>query len=234
MSQNKTVIPESEYDLPRPTYMDVDSSSDLYRPTGARVNSTVIAGSNNSATPPPIPSASSTNDNRDSAEVNSRHIHLQDRVIVGALFSISKDLLGEIFPIYLGRNMIGNSSSCDVPLKERTVSDEHAVLHVRCDTYPGQCIMSITDYGSSHGTTVNHTDCRYETLAVTDGDVLTIGRHYRLVVKLFDVAKYGLFEDSNFEELNSSVDNGSTAYQEAHNYYTPSGYRPDDKRTVIG
>ncbi len=129
--------------------------------------------------------------------------------------------------------MIGNSSSCDISLKERTVSDEHAVLHIRCDGYPGDCIMSITDYGSSYGTSVNQSDCRYETLPVRDGDILTIGRHYRLVVKLFDAAKSGLFEDSNFEDMDTLGHVSSSEYQSAHNFYAPSGYGTDDKRTVI-
>lgn len=234
MSQNKTIIPKSEYDLHHPIYSDNNASSEFYRPSGATINSTVISGTSNSSTPPPIPSAPDSNDHLLHDDSNSRGISLQDRVIVGVLFSISKGLIGELFPIYLGRNMIGGSSSCDIHLRERTVSDEHAVLHVRCDGYPGDCYLSITDYGSSHGTAVNQKDCRYDTLTVKDGDILTIGRHYRLSVKLFDIVKYGLYEDSDFEDIDISDNQMPTDNQSSNDFYSPSRFGVNDKRTVIG
>lgn len=235
MSQNKTIIPESEYDLSHPTYTDLNSSSDFYRPSGAVANSTVISGMNPSSVPPPIPSNFTSREPSSPHISQERRIPLQERVIVGVLFSISKGLLGEIFPIYLGRNMVGSSPTCDICLKERTVSDEHAVLYARCDGYPGDCYLSITDYGSSHGTTVNQKDSSYETITLRDGDVVTVGRHYRLSVRLFGVAKSGLFEDSGFEDMDSSVSTGPTAYQATNDFYSPSQYGSENtNRTVIG
>lgn len=234
MSQNKTIIPESDFDFHRPTYTDLNSNSDFYRPTGAITNSTVISGMNAEATPPPLPQQVTSKNTMSPNTPQGRYIPLEERVIIGVLFSISKGLLGEIFPIYLGRNIIGSSSSCDIRLNERTVSGEHVVLHARCDEYPGECHLSVTDYGSAHGTTVNQKDCRYETLTIRDGDVLTIGRHYRLSVKLFDVTKSGLFEDTDFEDIDSTINVSANDYQSAQDFYSPSQYGSNDNRTVIG
>jgi len=234
MSQNKTVIPESEYDIHKPNYSDMSSVSEFYRPTGSTVKSTVISGMDSGAVPPPVPSSGKQNSDHIPNDSHARRIPLQERVIIGVLFSISKGLLGEIFPIYLGRNMIGSSPDCDVCLKEQTVSGEHAILFARSDGYPGECILSLTDYGSTHGTMVNQSDGRYDTLTVNDGDVLTIGKHYRLSIKLFDVAASGLFEDEEFESMDSSQASASTYNQSISDFYSPSQNRADDdNRTVI-
>lgn len=234
MSQNKTVIPESEYDIHKPNYSDMSSVSEFYRPTGSTVKSTVISGMDSETVPPPVPSSGKQNSDVILNDSHARRIPLQERVIIGVLFSISKGLLGEIFPIYLGRNMIGASADCDICLKERTVSSEHAILFARSDGYPGGCVLSLTDYGSTHGTMVNQTDGRYDTLTVNDGDVLTIGKHYRLSIKLFNVAASGLFEDDEFESMDSSQASASTYNQSISNFYSPSQNRAnDDNRTVI-
>lgn len=233
MSQNKTVIPESEYDLHHPISSDMNSSSEFYRPSGVAANSTVISGTGFAASPP-LSSSVKQNQISEAADPNKRYIPIQERVIIGVLFSISKGLLGEIFPIYLGRNLIGTSTSADICLKEQTVSEEHAILHVRCDNYPGDCYLSITDYGSSHGTTVNHKDCRYETLPVRDGDILVIGRHYQLCVCLFDIEKSGLFEDNEFEEPDTASVSISTQYHSSGDFYSPSQSINNDNKTVIG
>lgn len=216
------------------SYSDTFENADFYRPSGAVRNSTVIAG--NTDTPDradSIPVGAEKN-TAGSGNKTSRSIQLQERVIVGCLFSISRGLLGEIFPIYLGRNMVGSSPDCDICLKENTVSNDHAVFFVRCDDYPGQCSLSLTDYGSIHGTLVNHNDCRYETLPVKDGDVLSFGRHYKLVVKLFDVLRCGLGEDSAFEDYASGTAVPPPVPPSQHaDFYAPSGQIGNDNRTVI-
>ena len=60
-----------------------------------------------------------------------RTIKLQDRPIIGALFSISAGIQGELFPIYVGRNTIGSSPDCDICLRETSVSAQHAILLAR-------------------------------------------------------------------------------------------------------
>lgn len=234
MSQNKTVIPESEYDLHQPSNSDQSPSSEFYRPSGTTPNNTVISGVVGSTTPPPVHISGAISNTQTLNHTQLRSIPLQERVIIGVLFSISKGLLGEVFPIYLGNNLLGSSSNSDICLKERTVSEEHAVLRARSEGYPGNCYVSITDYGSSHGTAVNQKDCRYETLPLNDGDVLTIGSHYRLIVKLFDITESGLFEDSGFEEIGFETLSDPIKNQSTNDYYSPSRFAGKDNRTVIG
>ncbi len=233
MSQNKTVVPESEYDYQNPTYSGINRDTEFYRPSSGTVNSTVISGINGVSAPPPVPTSSVNRTAPNSQKLQTRQIALQERVIIGVLFSISKGLLGELFPIYLGRNMIGSSSYCDISLKEMSVSEEHAVLYARCDEYPGECFLMITDYGSSYGTGVNEKDCNYNSLTVKDGDILTIGQHYRLIVKLFDVGDKNLFEDSGFVDKENSANLELTDYQSNSDFYSPSRNASNDNRTVI-
>lgn len=247
MSQNKTIIPDAEFDPQVSPAMESDAYADFYRPTGsAPANSrTYIAGSPIDAAPASEESESaagaSSSPAAPAAGSNSRSLNMQERVVVGVLFSISKDLLGEIFPIYLGRNVIGSDLSSEICLRESTVSAEHAVLFVRRDGYPDECVMSLTDYGSAHGTIVNSRDCRYETLAVKENDVLTIGKHYKFIVKTFETGKAGLFEDPAFELIG-----GAQAPQPAASapeppsfggdFYAPTSNNENDSssnRTVI-
>lgn len=70
-------------------------------------------------------------------------------------------------------------------------------------------------------------------MTVRNGDILAVGRHYRLRVCLFNVADSGLFEDNEFEEINFESSSGSN--QPVSDFYSPSKNSVnDDKRTVIG
>lgn len=236
MSQNKTIIPDFEIDNGNQMYANnISTNSEFYMPSGSQVNSTVISGMTSENSFPQSQSTGERNQVRKEDNSQFRTIHVQDRVIVGVLFSVSKDLLGEIFPIYLGRNMIGSNESCDVRLREKTVSYEHAVLYVRSEGYPAECLMTISDYGSMHGSMVNQKDSRYETLSLRDGDLLTIGRHYKLVVKLFNIKEYGLSEDNGFEENETVTDIDLPPSQPVvSDLYAPSATGNNDIRTVIG
>lgn len=235
MSQNKTVIPGAEYDMPQKAYVDTNANADFYRPSGSTVNSTVISGMDSGYQTNDTPNTNNPNTaDTTPKSSDSRVISIQERVLTGVLFSISRGLLGEIFPIYLGRNVIGTSSSADICLREKTVSEDHAILYARCDGYPSECLMTLTDYGSMHGTMVNQQDCRYETLPLTDGDTITIGRHYKLLVKLFDVTKSGLFEDNSFSGLESGIKYIHNQESTSTDFYAPTKQGNNDTRTVIG
>ncbi len=231
MSQNKTIIPDFEFEKSQNPYTDTSANADLYRPSGAVPNSTVISGMNG-----PVSDDITIKNNAGikDKDLSSHAIAIQERVIIGVLFSISRGLLGEIFPIYLGRNIIGTSTSCDICLKEKTVSDEHAVFFVRSDGYPCVCNLTLTDYGSRYGTMVNNQDCRYETLIVNDGDILTVGKHYKLMVKIFDTVNSGLCEDSAFEDSSSNTSVPLPQQNQPNDFYAPSGRFNNDNRTVIG
>jgi hypothetical protein len=78
---------------------------------------------------------------------------------------------GDQFPILAERTTIGRAPQSDVFLDDVTVSREHALIERRNDG------VHLTDLGSLNGTYVNR--ARVETIHLTDGDELQIGK-YRL------------------------------------------------------
>lgn len=119
------------------------------------------------------------------------------------------------------------------------MSSEHAILYIRKEGNPAQLNMTITDYNSTYGTTVNEMDARYETLPVNENDVLTIGKHYQFLIKIFDVEKARLTEDMGFEELTDNSMVTGYPYEEATNqnvsndFYTPTQNKDNSSRTVL-
>lgn len=243
MSQNKTIIPGFDYEASgnkeydNSTQYDENAMSGLYSRSGADVNRTYIAGSPEMVQPgqgsAAQPGGLSTG--------ALRQVVMQDRVVVGCLFSISRGLLGEIFPLYLGKNIIGRSPKCDVCLKEMTVSPAHAILHIRKDGSPAaRYNVSVTDWESEYGTSVNNADARFDTLAVNENDVIKIGKHYKLLVKLFDTDAAGLDEDLEFEGMAEQPGAGTQqagASQEppavSNDFYTPTRNDDNSTRTII-
>ena len=233
MSQNKTIVPGVDYDNHNDSqdnlaYGDLysrssDDSQRTYVP-GVRQQPSSVLPNNSVVCNSPI-----LHDQRK----NNRQIVMQERVIVGVLFSISRGLLGELFPIYLGKNLIGQTPICDIPLKEKTVSPEHAILHTRKTETGLEAI--ITDFNSTYGTQVNEIDARYETIPVKDNDIITIGSHYQFVIKFFDMEKCGLAENLDFEEPSS--DNSIGDYNHVTSadvdFYRPTREEKDSSRTVI-
>lgn len=143
----------------------------------------------------------------------------EDRVLVGTLFSISRSSKGEMFPIYLGRNSIGSDESCDVRLLETTVSPKHSVLLVRCiEVSEGnyQTTVSLTDYDSEYGTTVNGEALGYDKVVCHDHDILSFGLHYQFLLCLFDKAQYGLQVSDDFSPIpieQKQASMGTDAYE---------------------
>lgn len=238
MSQNKTIVPGVDYENLSNTELDDSLYGSLYSRSEESDNRTYIPDVSKplgelrqEVMPQREPSLGQTEENR--------QVSLQNRVVVGVLFSISRGLLGEIYPLYLGRNVIGQTANCDICLKERSVSSEHAILYIRKEGNPVQLNMTITDYNSTYGTTVNEMDARYETLPVNENDVLTIGKHYQFLVKVFDVEKARLAEDVGFEEIaENSMGTGYT-YEDTTNqnvsndFYTPTQNKDNSSRTVL-
>lgn len=184
------------------------------------------------------PLSAFVSDVQHSATAESTHLFkLKERVVVGVLFSVSKGLLGEIFPIYLGKNIIGKNEHCDIVLSENTVSPEHAILHTRKTDIGIQ--TTITDFNSMYGTIVNQEDARFETLSLQENDVITIGCHYKFIIKLFETEKYNLSEDPDFcsTALETPVapgkaDNPAQGSVE-QDFYSPSTKGNDTSRTVL-
>lgn len=238
MSQNKTIVPGVDYDSLGNTELEDSLNGNLYRRSGESDNRTYIPNVSRA-------SESSSNivisqrSNSLGIDNTNRYISLQNRVVVGVLFSISRGLLGEMFPLYLGRNLIGQAENCDICLKEKTVSSEHAILYIKKEERYDPFNMTITDYNSMYGTAVNEIDARYETLSVNENDVITIGKHYQFLVKLFDVEQAKLTEDLNFEEITQNIigagsSNGEIANPNVSNdFYTPTQDKDNSTRTVL-
>ena len=237
MSQNKTIVPGVDYDNVN-TNINESFYAGLYSKSDAvGSQKTYIPGMGEE------PIVSSVQNNSQSKDLHgnngiigeTRMISLQNRVVVGVLFSVSKGLLGEIFPLYLGRNLIGKSNNCDVCLHENTVSSEHAILYIRKNN--GGTVshydITLTDYNSQYGSTVNDEDGRYETLSVKENDILTIGRHYKFIIKIFDVDENVLREDEEFEDSNES--GGIQLGQDVidNDFYAPSNNQGNSTKTVI-
>lgn len=164
MSSNKTIIPGME-----DAYQESNFSSNSG--VGERVpNGTCVPNDYS-----PIPNAVSN-----------------QKPIVGFLYSISKSMVGEFWPLHIGSNTIGRSADCDVCLGEATVSEQHAVLVVRQMKNPEKIIASICDARSTCGTMINGESLGFDQRECYNGDIITIGEHYDLFFILIDVKQIGL------------------------------------------
>lgn len=116
-------------------------------------------------------------------------VRLQNRPLVGVLYSISAGIDGELFPVYVGRNTIGSDLSNDICLRESSVSEQHGILLARKQTNAqGDEYINVvlSDTNSSYGTCVNGERLNFEKVTCNDGDVISIGQNYVLVLSLFN------------------------------------------------
>lgn len=125
--------------------------------------------------------------------------------VIGFLYSISRQGIGEYWPVHVGRNTIGRDDNNDVVLAEYTVSGFHASLSVRKMKSNGKVIALIRDEGSKTGLLVNGEELGYEGHECFNGDVITIGCNYTLLLILINAEEAGLsiaekFEDASAEE----------------------------------
>ena len=124
-----------------------------------------------------------------------------DEPVLGFLYSISRRGVGEFWPLYLGTNTIGRDASNNIQLKERTVSTKHAELYVRVMKSTGDIIASVRDCGSKIGMFLNEMELDFENHPVKNGDILTIGANYRLVVILINARALGLSVSADFQAI---------------------------------
>lgn len=127
-------------------------------------------------------------DNKASVSTH-RTVSLQRRPMVGVLYSISSGVEGELFPVYLGRNTIGSDPSCDICLRETSVSAMHGLLltrriieedgHVNLTVY-------LSDNNSKYGTAVNAEKLCFDKVFCSQGDIISIGSNYVFTLALFD------------------------------------------------
>lgn len=123
------------------------------------------------------------------ASFQTHVVRLQNRPLIGVLYSISAGIEGELFPVYVGRNTIGSDLSCDICLRETSVSAQHGILLARkqTNTQGDEYInVILSDTNSSYGTSVNGERLNFEKVACSNGDVISIGQNYVLVLSLFN------------------------------------------------
>lgn len=122
--------------------------------------------------------------------------------IVGFLYSISNGGCTEFWPIHLGANIIGRGNNVDIALNEATVSTRHAQINVKQMRVSHKLIANIQDIGSKRGMFLNDEELDYETHPCKNGDIVTIGDAYKLLIVLIDTDTCGLSAAQNFIPIN--------------------------------
>ena len=223
MSQNKTIIPgvrinkevahpQQSPETKRVQAPQPDPLANVYRQSAeAQARShTVVAG----MTPAGVDPTGATR----GVQNKERKIVLQDRPIVGLLFSISGNSLGEMFPLYMGRNIVGRDATCDVCLPEETVSGKHAVIVVRNIPQPQpRLIVSIKDTDSSCGTYINDESIDFDVHLLEDKDRLRIGVAYELLFFKFDPNTMGLSASPHFKAIKGQAATQAVSVDRGHN-----------------
>lgn len=172
-------------------------------------------------------------------------IELQSRPVAGVLFSISKDNCGELFPIYIGRNTIGNKPDCDVYLSEASVSPDHALILIRkVNLADGtkKVTMTISDSGSENGTFINGEDLDDDIMSIKEGDILRIGKAYNFQFIPLDAESAGLYTSSDFKST-PRVENRPSNHEDYKRYMNaipaddkiyPNAVGQEDEMTFYG
>lgn len=151
--------------------------------------------------------------------------------VVGFLYSISRQGIGEYWPIHLGTNRIGRSENCSICLKENTVSDIHAELYVKQMKTTRKILASIKDVGSKNGIFVNDEELDYGTHECFNNDLITIGLNYKLLLILIDAEGLGLSVSENFMAVEEEPE---LPFQPQRNNFNPYDHnsRPVNNGTI--
>lgn len=242
MSQNKTVFPGvgdegdftpnrgRSYGTPQPPQNHTNGP----KPRAER-QGTIFPGMNPQGAPSPEPSGAA-------APGSTPRNASAGKPVVGFLYSISRTGAGEYWPLHIGQNIIGSREDCDIVLGEGTVSKQHANLHINKMKKPEKTEAVISDMGSTNGTLVNGNSISMaRPMECVNGDIITVGENYELVLLLVDTKALGLEVSSNFIDI--SGDKGEDYLYEgpAHQAQGPYGrptvnqqdepprfYRPQD------
>ncbi len=227
MSQNKTVIQGLEPGNPNANKNFGGESSNFYsRGSQSAARGTVVPGMMNHEGP-----AAAANNGQSVRPIQTT-VH-PGKPVVGFLYSISRTAAGEYWPLQIGRNTIGQGGDSDIRLPESTVSANHAVLVVRQIKNTGGIIAAITDTQSTNGTMLNGETIGFTAVECHNGDIITIGDNYELLVILVDAAKLNLSVSQNFipvaaeeEEMEDEIPSFSKGDTRAEGGFTPYGNAP--------
>lgn len=202
MSQNKTVVPgigdfEHSDNRNRKNAINDFYSRGTFRMNNDIPKGTIIPGMNKNV--------GNTNTNQEAEKKTKNSVP-----IIGFLYSISRQGIGEYWPIHIGKNTIGRDESNDIVLAEYTVSGFHASLSVRKMKSNGKVIALIRDEGSKTGLLVNGIELGYEGHECFNGDIITIGCNYTLYLILINAEEIGLSVAENFEDALKEDDDEQT------------------------
>lgn len=207
MSENKTIIPgmEGSQSFNGRGFYSRDNS-----PAGNSYGRTIVPGMDVAATGNNQGVVSATQD------VTSANVP-----VVGFLYSISRQGIGEYWPLHIGRNTIGRSENNDICLREATVSDVHASLNIKQMKTTHKILASIRDEGSKNGIFVNEEELDYGVHECKNHDKILIGDNYTLLLILIDSEAFGLEVAPNFKIVDapinrSGIDNDTSAMYSSH------------------
>lgn len=224
MSQNKTVFPgvgsEDDYN---PNYQSASAGA-YSRPAGRNAG-TVYPGMEGDYT-------ANAPQNNGVTDLSHKRNTPTGKPIVGFLYSISRTGVGEYWPLHIGQNLIGRSSECDIVLPEGTVSARHANLHINKMKKPEKTEATISHLGATNGVEVNENSVSVaRPTECVNGDIITIGEAYQLLLVLIDTKSIGLKVAENFipvEQHDEFQDNFSGSYtQQNMGQGTPTRYQQD-------
>lgn len=138
-------------------------------------------------------------------QVGTNQISNREDAVVGFLYSISRKGIGEYWPLHLGMNTIGRSSECSIQLKEQSVSERHAVINIKKMKTTDVLIASIRDEGSKNGMFLNSEELDYDMHTCKNGDIITVGFNYQLLLILINASSCGLFMSENFQAVEDDM-----------------------------
>ncbi len=211
MSQNKTVFPglspEGDYNPRQGQGAARANQAFSNSPRNNRMKGTVVPGMENNS-----------NAQQSAPRIQNRSFSTRTgKPIVGFLYSISRTGMGEYWPLHVGQNIIGNSAECDIVLGEGTVSAKHANLHINKMKKPEKTEATLSELGSSNGTLVNENSVSMaRPVECFNGDVITVGENYDLLLVLIDSKEHGLHLSENFIDVRDD-DNFVDSFEPAEN-----------------
>lgn len=154
--------------------------------------------------------------------------------VVGFLYSVSRTAAGEYWPLQIGKNTIGQRASSDVPLAEATVSGDHAVLVVRQLKGTKEIIAAVTDTMSTNGTLLNGETIGFQPVECHNGDIITIGNNYELLVVLIDAAKLNLGVAKDFMPVDTEEEEDEAPIFNRGGSTNPGAYDPTGNPAAWG
>ena len=124
--------------------------------------------------------------------------------VVGFLYSVSNRGCAEYWPLRFGNNTIGRAADNTIRLLEASVSARHAQISIKRQITTNRIIAYVRDVGSTNGIFLNGEELDFDGHSCNNGDVITVGLSYRLLVILIDATEKGLEAAKEFRTVTSS------------------------------